>query len=254
MAALIGDEPRPRQERLDAAGTAAIAGRSRQFVRSRCRHRIVPPFAGNRVGADQQPPADHDAAADPGAENDPEHGAAAGRRSVDRFRQGKAIGVVGKADRAAERGFEIAAERPAVEPGRIGVLHQPGLDDNGPRYAHPDRSARADLALDRRDEADKCGNATVVIADRRGDSPSRPDPALRVDGCRLDLGAAEIDSDAQGHTHRAAPAGSVASPSQAVNGSPQGFLLGLRRSRASCRFFRHPARRLLIVKPPPVKR
>ena len=66
VAAMIGGEPRPRQERLDAARAAAIAGRPRQFLRSRRRHRVVPPFAGNRVCADQQIPADHDAAADPG--------------------------------------------------------------------------------------------------------------------------------------------------------------------------------------------
>ena len=138
------------------------------------------PFAGNRIDADEQPAADHDAAAHSGTEDDAEDGAAAGGRAVDRLGQRKAIGVVGEAHRAAERGLDIAAERPAVEPGRIGVLHQSGSGDDRAGNADADRSGRADLALQRGDQPGNRRDRAVIIADRRGDSTARPDPARRI--------------------------------------------------------------------------
>jgi len=149
-----------------------------------------------------------------------------GRRAVDRLGQGKAVGVVGKADRAAERGLDIAAERPAIEPGRIGILDQPGFGDDRPGNADPYRGRTgqgrdADLILERGDEAGNPPDGAVVVAGGRGDSPAGMDSAARVDGRRFDLGAAEIDPDTKCRGHGSTSAGCVNSPSCRVHRPPE---------------------------------
>src|SRR5262249_20671602 len=78
MAAMVGGETGARQKGLDAAAAAAIALWPRRFVGLRRRQRIVAPFAGDRIDADDEAPADDHAAADPGAEDHAEDAAAAG--------------------------------------------------------------------------------------------------------------------------------------------------------------------------------
>ena len=70
---------------LHNAAPAAIAGGPRQFVGPRRRQRIVAPFAGDRIGADQDPAINSDAAADPGAQDDAKDAGAAGGCAIHRF-------------------------------------------------------------------------------------------------------------------------------------------------------------------------
>ncbi len=152
MTPVIGGEPGTGQKRLDTAASPAIAGRARQFVGVRRRQRVVAPFAGDRVGADQQAAADDDAAADPGAENRAEYGVEPGRRAVDRLGQGKAVRVVREANLALQCGLDIAGQLAADQPRRVGVLDLAGRGDDRSWNTDPDRGAGCDLVFERRDE------------------------------------------------------------------------------------------------------
>jgi hypothetical protein len=112
----------------------------------------VPPFSRDCIGAGENPLSDGDAASDPGAENDAEDVVHPRPRTIDRFRQGKAISVVGQADRAVERGLEITLQRPPDQAGGIGILDHAGARGDSSRHANPDGCRLADLALDLGDE------------------------------------------------------------------------------------------------------
>jgi hypothetical protein len=160
----------------------------------------VAPLAGNPVGADDEAPVDDDAAADPGAEDDAEHAAVAGGRAVGRLRQGEAVGVVGESRLAAERCGDVAGERPADQPGRIGVLDEAVFGDRAGN-ADADRSADPGLAFDRRDQPGDRRDRAGIIA-RRGRHAAAPaQPAAAVDQGRFDLAAAEVDADAKAAGH-----------------------------------------------------
>ena len=61
---------------------------------------VVAPLAADAVRPVDQAARQHQAATATGAEDDPEHRACAGARTIDRLRQGEAVGVVGEAHRA----------------------------------------------------------------------------------------------------------------------------------------------------------
>ena len=197
MTQMIGGETGAGQKRLDTAAPSAIAWRSRQFLGARRRERVVAPFAGDRVGADQQAAADDDAAADAGAKNRAEHGVEPGRRAVDCLGQGKAICVVRKAYLALERGLDIAGQVSADQPGRVGILDPPGSRDDRSRNTDADRGAGSDLVFKRRDETGDCRDGGVVIARGRGDATRSGNGACRVDRGGGDLGAAKVDANAE---------------------------------------------------------
>src|SRR5712675_722671 len=175
MAPMVGGKARSRQKRLDTACAPAIAGRPRPFLRREGRQGIVAPLAGNRIGADQHPATNHDAAAAPGPEDDPEY------------------------DSAARR-LDIAPERPPVQPHRIGVLNQSGLDNDRPRDGDAHRSGRPDLALDSPDKGADRGDRAGIIADRGRNTLAPMHAAVVVERRRLDFGAAEVDADPK-HRH-----------------------------------------------------
>src|SRR5471032_408985 len=156
---------------------------------------IVPPFAGDRLRADQSLAVDHNAATDAGAQDDAEHDAATRRRAVRRLRDGEAVGVVGQPHFAAERVFEIGLEWPAVEACGVGVLDQArrGRDRAGMRHAHAALPAGAlfQIVHDARD----CGDALLVGALRRGHAQALADRAVRAQHDAFDFGAAEVDAD-----------------------------------------------------------
>ena len=163
VAIMIRCERWAGQESFDAARPTAIAGWSRDLVRPRPWQWVVTPFSRNRIGAGENPLPDGDAAADPGAENDAEDVIHPGPRTIGRFRQGKAIGVVGQADRAVERGLEIILQRPPDQAGGIGILDHAGAWGNGSRHANPDGCRLADLALDLGDETpDRLDRSAIV--------------------------------------------------------------------------------------------
>ncbi len=85
-AKIIGRHTGPGEPGFDATRLAAITTRRlREFFGARKRQGIVPPLAGNGVDAGQRFAVDDDAAADAGAENDPEYRARPGRRAIGGF-------------------------------------------------------------------------------------------------------------------------------------------------------------------------
>src|SRR5204862_8179443 len=130
----------------------------------------------------------------------PDNTAATRGRAVSRLRQRKAVGVVRKAYRPAERRLDMAPERPPVQPHRVGVLDEPGLDNDRPRDGDAHRSGRPDLALDSPDKGADRGDPAGIIADR-GRNPLAPmHAAVVVERRRLDFGAAEVDTNPK-HRH-----------------------------------------------------
>ena len=91
---------------------------------------------------------------------------------------------------------EVVAERPAVQLGRVGVLDQAGGRRDRARRADADagRARRARLRSPRRARARR--RRLRVVVRRRGDAAARQLAAGVVDRDRLDLGAAEVDADA----------------------------------------------------------
>ncbi len=82
------------------------------------------PLARDRIGAEVDPSVYRNAAADPCSEDDAEHGLDPGGSAVDRLGEGKAVGVIGQADGARQRRFEIALQRTAIQPCGVRVLYQ----------------------------------------------------------------------------------------------------------------------------------
>src|SRR5205085_5205139 len=108
---------------------------------------IVPPLAGDRVGADKDAAADNDAAAASGADDHAEDDRRAGGRAVGCLRQRETVRVVGKADRPLEQPRQILAERLADQPGRIRVLDEAARRRDRAGNADPDGPALAGVAL-----------------------------------------------------------------------------------------------------------
>jgi hypothetical protein len=157
----------------------------------------VTPFTGDRIGADDDPAIDDDTATNPGAEDHPEDACASRCGAVARLGQRKAIGVIGEAHRTPERRFEVAAERAADQPGRVGVLDEAGARDERPRNTDPDRRAAAELRFDAVHQGRHRRDRAGIVARRGRDPPARMEAAISVDGRGFDLGAAEIDADAK---------------------------------------------------------
>ena len=97
------------------------------------------PFAGNRVGADEKPPAYDDTAADPGPENDAKYGLGVGRGAVCCFGERKAVGVISQPDWPRQSCFEIALHWTTDQPRGVRVLDEPAGRGDGSRDADADR-------------------------------------------------------------------------------------------------------------------
>ena len=97
--------------------------------------------------------ANDDAAADAGAEDDPENDLGAVPGAIDGFGKGKAVGIVGQADFALQQSFEVGAQRAADQAGRVGVLDPPVRQRFGAGNADADRAAPAQLGFRRRDQS-----------------------------------------------------------------------------------------------------
>jgi hypothetical protein len=113
----------------------------------------------------------------------------------------KQSAFVGEADGTVERRLQIAAQRPTGQPGRVGVLDQPGGTDNGARDADADRGGAIDLDFEAGNEPGNRRDRAVIVAARRDDSPTRPKSAVGSKGNRLDFASAEVDTDAKYRRH-----------------------------------------------------
>jgi hypothetical protein len=98
----------------------------------------VAPLAADAAGTVDERAVEDEPAAATRADDHAEHRARAGARAIDGFREGKAVGIVGEADRPAELRLEIALEWPAIEPCGVGVLHEPTRRRQRSRHADAD--------------------------------------------------------------------------------------------------------------------
>ena len=180
---------------------AAPAAGAREFVRRHPGQGVVAPFAGDAVARLRPAAVDDDAAADAGADDHREDQAEARRRrrppprsprgSWRRWRGAPG----GRGARSRSR-----VERLAIQPGGVGAADQARRGDSAAGNADADRRPRSPssasaastrLARSRRG----CRRSRAGVGARRRSS-TRP---IRTEGDDLDLGAAEIDSDAPGH-------------------------------------------------------
>ena len=131
------------------------------LVVARPRQRVVPPFARDRVGTLEHAPVHDDAGADAGAEDRAEDHAGALARAVGRLRQREAVGVVGDADLAVERGLEVALDRLAVEAHGVRATQEAGRARDRARRADADHAARRPARARRRGRG---GASAAIVA------------------------------------------------------------------------------------------
>src|SRR5438045_2472676 len=117
----------------------------------------------------------------------------ASARAVDRLRQREAVGVILDAHLAPERALEVVLERPADEPGGVGVLDQARHARQRARNADADR-AGADLLDQRHHRVEGRG----VIAARRQHALAEHFAAAAIERPSLDLGPPELNPDPHG--------------------------------------------------------
>ena len=179
---------------LQAAMTAAPAGRARRFLRLGPGQGRVAPFAGHAVGALDELAVDRQAAAATGADDHREDPGQACRRTVDGLGQGQAVGVVGQPHGTTQARLQVLAEPPAVQPSGIGVAHHARARRHRARRAHADRAAAAGLLLGLGDQVADRDDGRVV-GSRLGGPHASQEPAVRRQGGGLDLRAAKINAD-----------------------------------------------------------
>src|SRR5712664_1458968 len=105
------------------------------------------PFAGDRVRTGKQLSIHDDSTADASAEDHAEHHSRAPPRPVHRLRQREAVGVVFQTDLSLQGLLQVLLETLADQPGRVGVLDQPGHPGQRAWHADPDTAPLARLLL-----------------------------------------------------------------------------------------------------------
>ena len=193
---MIGFQARTRHPRLHAPVAAAPAARARMLVARRPRQRVVAPFSADVARPVDEPAVEHQSAAAARAQDHAEHRSGTGRCAIDRLRQGKAVGIIGQADRAAQMGFDIARERLAVEPRGIGVLHQAARGRYRARHADADAAARAGLCSSLAHHVADGAQRRCVVVPRRRDAMLGHDCAIGSERHAGNLGAAQVDAEA----------------------------------------------------------
>ncbi len=174
---------------------------------------------GHRVEALDGEPVDAEATAAAGAQDHREDDPRAGPRAVHRFGKGQAVSIVGEAHGTAKCAAQVFVQGAAVQPGAVGVADQPGLRRDRAGDSDPDLlDAHARLPLGFLDQLAHLFDGPVVV-DQGGLADAGQERAVRIDGGRLDLAAAEVDSDAD-HRRRIDPG--ETSRNQAVKGSVGG--------------------------------
>ena len=154
------------------------------------------PLTSDEVCAGERVSADDDSASDTRADDDAEHDVRACRRAIGRLGECEAIGVVHDANFTVQMFLEIARQRLSVEPHRIGILYESGVGNDDPRNPDTNGSHATDFLLDVGDER-RDRHERFLIARRRRDALPNELFSVSVHRERFDLGAAEIDADAE---------------------------------------------------------
>jgi hypothetical protein len=158
----------------------------------------VPPLAGDRICASDHSPVDDKAAADAGAKDDAEDNWLPRRRSIRRFRQRKAVGIVRQTDRPFEVCRKILRQRAAVQPRRVGVLHETRGRRHHPGHPDTDRGL-PDNALRLRDQRGNRVERPFVVTARRGDALTKAHVPVAIEGDDFNLRPAEVYANTQGN-------------------------------------------------------
>ena len=128
----------------------------------------MPPLAGVTVAADMRPPIERHPGAAAGADNHRKHRLRPRRRAVHRLRHRQTVGVVGQPDFTLKAQAEIFIKGLAVEPGRVGVFHHPGIGRNCARNAHPHGTLLPGRLLGHRYQGGDSLDGLPVVLTRRG--------------------------------------------------------------------------------------
>ncbi len=126
------------------------------------------PLAGVTVAADMRPPVKRYARAAAGADDHREHRVRPRRRAVHRFRHRQTVGVVSQPNFAVKAQAEVLVKGLAVEPGRVGVFHYPGIGRNRARDPHPHGATLSGRLLGHRHQGSDSLDGLPVILPRRG--------------------------------------------------------------------------------------
>src|SRR5260370_70691 len=104
------------------------------------------------------------------AQNNRENEVLARTRTVRRFRNRQAVGVIRTSHFAPERAAQILVERFPVQPCGVGVLHQAGLRGNSSWDSHSHAAAPAEFLLDSLRSVLHRSHVTFVIKALRRDA------------------------------------------------------------------------------------
>src|SRR5438105_3575895 len=194
---IVALEPRTGEERFDAAGVAAKTSSTRPLVIGGPWQRIVAPLAGDSVRADEHISVHDDAAADASAENRTEYHVRVLAGAVARLRERETIGIVADSHFAAEHRFEIGPDRLPVETERVRAAKQAGRARDRPRCTDPHAATLAQLLLGFPNEAGNASQNRTIVLMRRGDPAAQQLASATRERDDFDLGAAQIDAEAQ---------------------------------------------------------
>ncbi len=177
-----------------AAALAAPAEMAGIFLRLHPGKRVMADFRRQPLEAGMDAAVQGQSTAMACADDDAEDGVQPFAGTVHRLRHGKTIGIVGNAHGAAETGFEIAAERLAVQDHGIGIANQPGQRIGAAWNAEAHRTGLSGLLLGGSDEIGDGGEA-VGIGRWGGHALARPFLAVMVQRHHLHFRATPVDAD-----------------------------------------------------------
>lgn len=194
---------RPRKKRLETTAAAAPAGRPRNLAGVRPWQRIVAPFSGDGMCADQKLSSDRYPASYARPKNDAEHRLRRCSSAVRRLGQRKTVCVIGESRRPAKCGFDVVLQRAPDQPSRVRVLDKASCRGKRAGYTDTDARADPDFPLYGPDQGDDCSDRRAVILRWRDNTVPKADRSASINRSSLDLGAADIDADAKPCGHEA---------------------------------------------------
>ncbi len=131
----------------------------------------------------------------PGSNNDTKHHRRSGRSSVGRLGQRETVGVVAESQWLSDESLQILMQRFAVEPDRVGVLHQAGRRGNGAGDANANRAGLPELTQEGCCQVRNDAKGCIVVAARCRYSAAQTHVSLIIQGEGLNLGAADVEAD-----------------------------------------------------------
>ena len=126
---------------IDTAAQATAALK----IKRGAQHRTMPPFPGKTARACDQPPAQHQPAANPRAKDDPKGRSMPPPRPLPRLCQGKAIGIIQHQNRQAKRRVNLFRQDTTIGAGDIRHLDPSAIGRNHPCDGNRHTAQRATI-------------------------------------------------------------------------------------------------------------